>query len=40
VTWFSYRRYYPPLLSVGCDTPYDKAEAAALEGFSCGWIWL
>jgi diacylglycerol diphosphate phosphatase/phosphatidate phosphatase len=34
VSWFSYRRYYPPLRSVDCDTPYDKAEAARLEGFS------
>lgn len=25
--YFSYRRYYPPMRSPGCDTPYDKADA-------------
>lgn len=33
VSWFSYRRYYPPLRSIRCDTPYDKAEVASLDGF-------
>jgi diacylglycerol diphosphate phosphatase/phosphatidate phosphatase len=33
VGWFSYRRYYPPLRSVRCDTPYDKADLAGHEGF-------
>jgi diacylglycerol diphosphate phosphatase/phosphatidate phosphatase len=33
IGWFSYRRYYPPLRSVRCDAPYDKAEVATLEGF-------
>lgn len=32
--WFSYRRYYPPLRSICCDTPYHKAEAGSLEGFA------
>lgn len=34
VGWFSYRRYYPPLRSARCDTPYDKAENAGLDGFN------
>lgn len=34
IGWFSYRRYYPPLRSVRCDLPYDKADLAGFEGFS------
>lgn len=33
VGWFSYRRYYPPLRSIRCDVPYDKADIAGLDGF-------
>lgn len=33
VAWFSYRRYYPPLRSVRCDIPYEKAEVASSNGF-------
>lgn len=33
VSYFSYRRYYPPLRSSGCDTPYDKSDLTA-DGFS------
>jgi diacylglycerol diphosphate phosphatase/phosphatidate phosphatase len=34
IAWFSYRRYYPPLRSVMCDVPYDKADLAGPDGFS------
>ncbi|KAJ5666634.1 Phosphatidic acid phosphatase type 2/haloperoxidase [Penicillium macrosclerotiorum] len=34
VGWFSYRRYYPSLRSVNCDTPYDKVELSGVDGFS------
>ncbi|KAJ5569476.1 uncharacterized protein N7459_008906 [Penicillium hispanicum] len=34
MAWFSYRRYYPPMRSIRCDVPYDKAEMANLEGFA------
>ncbi|KAB8263394.1 phosphatidic acid phosphatase type 2/haloperoxidase [Aspergillus pseudonomiae] len=33
VAYFSYRRYYPSLRSVICDTPYDKAGITGEEGF-------
>lgn len=33
IAYFSYRRYYPSLRSVACDTPYDRADGAA-DGFS------
>ncbi|BCR92882.1 phosphatase PAP2 family protein [Aspergillus chevalieri] len=31
VSYFSYRRYYPPLCSVKCDIPHDRKDA---DGFS------
>lgn len=31
VSYFSYRRYYPPLCSVTCDIPHDRKDA---DGFS------
>ncbi|KAB8237999.1 phosphatase PAP2 family protein [Aspergillus alliaceus] len=31
--YFSYRRYYPSLRSVGCDMPHDKDGIAGPEGF-------
>lgn len=35
VAWFTYRRYYPPLRSKRCDTPYpSRAELADIRGFS------
>ncbi|KAJ5325487.1 hypothetical protein N7541_011701 [Penicillium brevicompactum] len=34
IAWFSYRRYYPPLRSVLCDVPYDKADLAGPDGFA------
>lgn len=34
IAWFSYRRYYPPLRSVICDVPYDKADLAGPDGFA------
>lgn len=34
IAWFSYRRYYPPLRSVKCDVPYDKADIAGPDGFA------
>lgn len=34
VAYFSYRRYYPPMRSPGCDTPYDKADSMESEGFA------
>lgn len=34
IGWFSYRRYYPPLRSLRCDAPYDKADIGSIEGFS------
>ena len=34
IAWFSYRRYYPPLRSVMCDVPYDKADIAGPDGFA------
>lgn len=33
VAWFSYRRYYPSLRSVNCDTPYDKTDVVNRDGF-------
>ncbi|KAL4921497.1 phosphatidic acid phosphatase type 2/haloperoxidase [Aspergillus aurantiobrunneus] len=33
VAYFSYRRYFPPLRSLACDTPYNKDDFG-LEGFS------
>ncbi|KAL2373767.1 hypothetical protein RJ035_000157 [Blastomyces gilchristii] len=32
VAYFTYRRYYPPLQSVHCDTPYSRSEIPP-EGF-------
>ncbi|KAJ5962992.1 hypothetical protein N7501_007933 [Penicillium viridicatum] len=34
IAWFSYRRYYPPLRSIMCDVPYDKADIAGPDGFA------
>lgn len=31
VSYFSYRRYYPPLCSVSCDIPHEKKD---MDGFS------
>ncbi|KAE8146841.1 phosphatidic acid phosphatase type 2/haloperoxidase [Aspergillus avenaceus] len=33
VSYFSYRRYYPSLRSMTCDTPYDREATASSEGF-------
>ncbi|KAL4779783.1 phosphatidic acid phosphatase type 2/haloperoxidase [Aspergillus varians] len=33
VAYFCYRRYFPPLRSIGCDTPYSKDDFGP-EGFS------
>lgn len=32
IAYFSYRRYYPPLRSAWCNTPYNKTEASGPDG--------
>lgn len=32
--YFSYRRYYPPLWSLGCDIPYDRTDLMGPNGFA------
>ncbi|KAI9834039.1 MAG: hypothetical protein M1819_003324 [Sarea resinae] len=35
ISWFCYRRYYPHVASLHCDTPFpSRAEAASAAGFS------
>jgi diacylglycerol diphosphate phosphatase/phosphatidate phosphatase len=33
IAYFSYRRYYPSLCSIECDTPYSRSDFAIIEGF-------